>query len=292
MNELFLLYYEINNIYLELYKLELNNKKDNAMFIELVNLLKEKIDEEKKIIKDIIYSDEDMYEYLYDLDNDVDTAFAKRISDYVRFNNDLDIEIESDEDIQDMINYTKLYIICSRNIFLIYMSFLQEYIDLDNDLRERLLNFKYCNSFINHDVENSLVMNNFSVGKENYVNLYFLGRLLKMDNNDVDKIILDCLRDTIIITIKQLLLISDIEYGDDDKRAISVNNQCMLKASLSIISDNEYNLFVGEINNFIRNNSNDNNKISVGIVDDIINDRIKNKSRVKKISFGLRNIED
>lgn len=291
MEELLLLYYEINNIYLELYKLELSKNKDNAMFIELINLLKEKIDEEKNLIKEIIDDNEDMYDYLYEIDKEVDTAFAKRVSDYIRFNNDLNMEIESEEDV-DRINYTKLYIICSRNIFLIYMSFLQECIEIDDELRERLLNFKYCNSFINHDVENSLVMNNFSVGKENYVNLYFLGRLLKIDDNEVDKVILDCLRDTIVITIKQLLLISDIEYKDDDKRAISVNNQCMLKASLSIISDSEYNLFITDINNLINNCVNDKNKISMGIVDDIINDRIKNKSRVKKISFGLRNIED
>lgn len=169
MEELLLLYYEINNIYLELYKLELSKNKDNAMFIEFVNLLKEKIDEEKNLVKEIIDDNEDMYDYLYEIDKEVDTAFAKRVSDYIRFNNDLNMEIESDDDI-DRINYTKLYIICSRNIFLIYMSFLQECIEIDDELRERLLNFKYCNSFINHDVENSLVMNNFSVGKENYVN--------------------------------------------------------------------------------------------------------------------------
>ena len=291
MEELLLLYYEINNIYLELYKLELNKNNDSDMFIELINLLKDKINEERNIINNIINGDYKMYDYLYELDKDVDTTFAKRVSDYVRFNDEIEMEIETDEDI-DMINYTKLYSICSRNVFLIYMSFLQEYIDLGDDLREKLLNFKYCNAFINHDVEDSLVRNNFNVGKDNYVNLYFAGRLLKLENDEVDKIIVDCLRNTIIITISQLLFINDIEYKDDDKRAISVNNQCMLKAGLSILSEKEYILFAKDINDTINKFVNSNNSISLSVVNGILKDRKNNKCRVKKISLGLRNLED
>ena len=291
MEELLLLYYEINNIYLELYKLELNRNIDSSMFIEFVNLLKDKINDEKNLIMDIIDSDDEMYNYLYDLDKDVDTTFAKRVSDYVRFNDEIEMEIETDEDIE-IVKYTKLYSICSRNVFLIYMSFLQEYIDLGDDLREKLLNFKYCNAFINHDVEDSLVRNNFNVGKDNYVNLYFAGRLLKLDYDEVDKIIVDCLKNTIIVTISQLLLINDVEYNYDDKRAISVNNQCMLKAGLSILSEKEYMLFAMDVENIINKFVNDNNIISLSIVNDIIRNRKNNKCRVKKISLGLRDLED
>lgn len=290
MEDILMLYYEINNIYLELYKLELNKNMDDSSFIELINLLREKIEEEKVLIKKLIDEQEDLYDYLYDLDRDVDTPFAKRIADYVRFNSELNIDMEDEE--EEMVNYTKLYITCSRNVFLIYMSFLQEYIDLDNSLRERLLNFKYCNSFINHDVENSLVLNNFRVGRDNYVNLYFVGRLLKIDYDDVDKIIFDCLKNTVIITVRQLLSINDIEYGDEDRYAISVNNQCMLKAGLSILSEKEYMLFKNEIDDIINGMGNDNNKISMDIVNRIINDRKIDKSRVKKITFGFRTIED
>ena len=34
-----ILYYEINNIYLEMYKLELNNQKSSTSFLELIDLL-------------------------------------------------------------------------------------------------------------------------------------------------------------------------------------------------------------------------------------------------------------
>lgn len=300
MEDILMLYYEINNIYLELYKLELNGNKDNHFFLELIELLKEKIQEEKVLFKELIGDDYIEYDNLCDLDKEVDTPFAKRISDYMRFNKGLDIEINDEDDEitkkekLEYINYDKLYIICSRNIYLIYMSFLQECIDDVNysSLRKRLLNVKYCNSFINHDVENSLVLNNFVVGKDNYTNLYFLTRMLKLDKDTIDRVIVDCYYDMIELTIKQLLSISDIEYNSDDSKAISVNNQCMLKAGLAMCSEKEYDQFRKKIYNLIDELKNDNNKISSGMVYSIIDERVINKSRVRKISLSLRPLED
>lgn len=295
-----MLYYEINNIYLELYKLELNGNKNDSFFLELIDLLKEKILEEKILIKELLNDNEDLYDYLYDLDKEVDTPFAKRIADYVRFNGELDIDINLEDDIElkknkmDMINYAKLYMACTRNVFLIYLSYLQECINNEDEVlfKEKLLNFKYYNSFICHDVEYSNIMNNFDICRDNYINLHFVANTLRLNVSDIDGIIFNCLSDTVITTINQLLSITDMEYNNDDRRVISINNQCMLRAGLSILNEREYEMLKDEMFNIINGLGNDNNKISMDIIYSIVNNRKNDKSRVKRITLGLRPLGD
>lgn len=293
-----MLYYEINNIYLEMYKLEINNQKDNTSFFELINLLKEKIEEEKNIFELLVNEYGDACENLRNLDENSDSPFVKRLSDYIRYYMDINIDIYEDDNEDEVrnkietINYAKLYGSCSKNIFLIYLSFLQEYLDnLDFiSLKKKLLNYKYCNAFINHDVEISLIDNNFDVNKVNYVNLYFIADTLKLERSMCDRIILDCYNDTIITTISQLLSINDVDYDDDNNKTISLNNQCMLKAGLSMLSENNYNNLKDDIYKLINELSNDNNRISFEIVVQILRERKRTKSRVRKIS--MRQLED
>lgn len=84
MEEILMLYYEINNIYLELYKMELNGCKNSDGFIELVDILKEKIDEEKNLYRELCeYIDDEDYDNLCHIDDVADTPFAKRIGDFI-----------------------------------------------------------------------------------------------------------------------------------------------------------------------------------------------------------------
>lgn len=288
MEEILMLYYEINNIYLELYKMELNDNKD-SFFLELIGLLKEKIEEEKELFRDLVNEYGDGCYNLCKLDEELDTPFAKRIADYMKFS--IDIDDENNELVNEKINYAKLYSLCGRNIYLIYLSFLQESIDLVNNssLRDKLLNYKYFNSFINHDIENNLIFNNFDIGKINYINLSLIGMTLKLDKDVVDKIIYECLEDTVVTTIIQLLSISDIEYCDDNRRCVSINNQCMLRAGLSIFDENNYRDINNKIYDLINKLSNDTNKVSRDIILSIIDNRNMDKSRIRKISFGFVN---
>ena len=275
MEDILMLYYEINNIYLELYKMELNYDKDNSMFMELISLLNEKILEEKELFKNLNESlDDDGYETLCRLDEVVDNPFTKRIVDYMRFYNDSG-------------DYAKLYIACTRNVYLIYLSFLQEYIDKIEyeSLRKGILSYKYYNSFICHDVEYSNIVNKFSIERDNYINLYMVVRMLRLDKNEIDKIIYECLEDTVITSIKKILSINDIEYSDDSRMVISINTQCMLKAGLSLFSEKEYELFKDKMFILIDSLCNDKNGISIDIINNIINDRCKFKSRVRKLSL-------
>lgn len=292
INEILRLYYEINSIYLELYKLELNGKKDSIEFIELVNFLREKIEKEKKLF-DLFYNNLDENLSCSILDDE--EPFAKRINDYMNFYDALNIPI-SEEDDEDTIvektydiQYAKLYKSCSRNIFLIYLSFLQEYIDMDDFsyLRSKMLSFKYYNSFINHDVESCLVDLNFEVAEVNYVNLYIIAETLGIDIDICDNLILDCFKDSIEITVNQILSINDSDYGNDNVRAMSINNQSMLRAALSLMSKSEYAKNKDWMFELINSLTNDNNTIGLNIINSIISGMDKDKSRVKKISLRL-----
>lgn len=200
------------------------------------------------------------------------------------------VEEVDDEIKSEMIknnNYAKLYVACTRNVYLIYLSFLQDYIDdLEYEsLRKGLLSYKYYNSFICHDVEYSNIMNKFSVERDNYINLYLITKALKLEQKEVDKIIFQCFEDTVMETIKKILSINDIEYNSEDRLVVSINTQCMLKAGLSMLNEKEYSVLENKIFDLINEFSNDNNGISVDIVKIIIDNRKKNKSRIKKLSF-------
>lgn len=281
MEEILMLYHEINNIYLELYNLELNGSMEDNSFLELVNLLKDKVDEEMELYKNLNNSlDEDEFDYLYNFNKTVDNLFAERITSYMKFYDNLDKNRN--------INYVKLYIACTRNIYLIYLSFLQEYINLKSFSLERkgLLNYKYCNSFINHGVEEQLILNNFNVNKVNYINLFMIYGMIKLEYEEIDKIIFDFLYDTIIITIINLLFIIDIEYENDlNRKIISINNQCMLRAALSLYSESEFSCVENKIYNIIDDLSDNSNRISREIINSILKYRKKDRSRVRKLSL-------
>ena len=282
------LYSEINMIYIELRKLEMANNRNSDMFTNLVNLLKKDLLKEKKFIDKIISQGElDLDDIYLMLDECTDRPFNIRFEDYI--NNKLDINIslveELNQDIISDIKYSKLYDACSSNIFLMYLSFLQEYADSDsfNYLKDGLLNYKYYNSFINHSIESILIDSSFNVDRVNYINLDFIADMLKL--NDSREVILECCIDTIRTTINQILSINDSDYRNDDKKVTSLNNQSMLRAGLVIISDSDYNNIKDSISKEYELLCNDNNKISAEIIKIIIGDRNKNKRRVRKISL-------
>jgi len=293
VKELVMVYCEINMIYIELHELEINNKNNGDRYNYLISLLKKDLCREKRIFSLISMDENFNYDELYSLlEKCTDKPFNIRAEDYVTNEdiniNDMDVEFFS-EIIKD-IKYSKLYSACSKNMYLIYLSFLQEYADSDsfNYLRDRILNYKYYNSFINHDIENILIESDFNIDKVSYVNLDVIADLLKID--DGNKIILDYCVDTIRITIKQILSINDNDYSDDNMLILSINNQSMLRASLLLLNDKDYNNIKTSIFNEYVGLCTNYNKISLSIIKSIFDDRKKDMLRVKKIS--LKSLED
>ena len=288
VKELVMVYCEINMIYIELHELEINNNKNSDRYNYLISLLKKDLCKEKEIFKLISMDDEFDYDELYSLlEKCTDKPFNIRAEDYVT-NEDInisDIDEEFFSEIIKDIKYSKLYSACSMNMYLIYLSFLQEYADSGsfNYLRDKLLNYKYYNSFINHDIESILIESNFNIDRVNYINLYAVVDILGLD--DGNKIILDYCVDTIKTTISQIMSINDKDYSDDNMLVLSINNQSMLRASLLLLNDRDYNNIKTSIFNEYYGLCTNYNKISASIIKSIFDDRKKDMSRIRKISL-------
>lgn len=285
MKKILMLYYEINSIYLELYNLELNGNMNSDAFRDLVSLLKEKILEEKELFDKI----KGEYDYSkLDVGN-LDSPYSKRFADYASYDYDTDVDDSEMRDRVEISYYSQIYKASSQNLFLVYLSYLQELVEMENYsfIRDKLLNYKYFNAFLFHDVESVLIDNNFNVNKINYVNIDFMASLFRNKVKNVDSIILDCYYDTIMTTIEQLLSIKDIEYGNNDKLTISLNNQCMLRAALGLISERDYESVSKYIYDYVSELTRDDNSMSLNIVNSILNERSKNKERIRRISMGF-----
>ena len=285
------LYTKINNIYLELYSLELDGEKDSVLFLGLINELKKMLVMEESLFKTLYNSSEycDTCEYVSLEDN----PMFMRLRDYINTYENTNFEIYPDDD-DETVNEMKLldkvgkmYSACNKSIFLVYLSFLEECICANDYLKERLLNLKYYNSFTKHDMESILVSNNFSIDEVNYVDLYLRARLLNIDIRLRDEIILDSCFTTIIGMVDVLLSINDNDRDNDDKMALSLNAECLLRGCLSLLSDRDYKKIKNKIFDRIKEFSNDKNMISVNLVNIYIDNRMKDKVRVRKLSSGV-----
>lgn len=289
-SDIMMLYYEMNNIYLELYKLELEGNKGSEFFLQLVGILKAKIKEEEKLLK--LFYDSSQYdivcEYASQEENPLFIRFLDRIKIYEAFNIDIDEEDLDEEAVEKekLMKVSRMYSACNRNIFLIYLSFFQERIDsVDSIMREKLLSLKYYNSFTKIDMENSLIGCNFDVAMENYVDLYLMSDMIKLESNLCTEIILDCCLSTIMNMVIILLSISDDDRNDYDKRALSINCQSLFRACMVLLDDKEYRMVSNTIYEKVKELRNKENGVSVDIIDWLIGKRREDKTRVRKISF-------
>ena len=287
VKELLMVYCEINMIYIELHKLEINNNNGDR-YNYLISLLKKDLCREREIFSLISMDEEFDYDELYFLlEKCTDKPFNIRAEDYI-LNDDTnisDIDGEFFSEIIGDIKYSKLYNACSKNMYLIYLSILQEYADSGSFsyLRDKILNYKYYNSFINHGIESILIESNFNIDRVNYINLDVIKDILKLD--DDNNAILDCCVDTIRTTIKQILSIDDNDYSDDKMLVLSINNQSMLRASLLLISERDYINIKTSIFNEYEGLCTEDNKISASIIESIFDGRKSDLVRVKKISL-------
>lgn len=296
-NKLMELYKEIEKVYDELKLLEFIGHKCDDNFLELINVLRNKLNRENKLISDLVKVFNNNYDSVYVFINEnidgYDDVIRKRLLDHLVMYERLYIDIDYDKSEEEIIEqevslkFDKLYTSCCRNLYLIYYSFLQEYIDSSNfiRLRSKLLELKYYNSFVNSDMEIQLVNNNFDINTINYIDLYFMVQFLSMDSYICDEIILDTYLDNIITSIIELLWIKDIDYNNQDKMVKSIEYQCMARAGLAMLSESGYKKVINIINNKVKELGRDNNKISMVIVDKILDVRLKDKSRVRKISM-------
>jgi len=275
---------DIWNIFRELELLELQGKKNENDFRELIDKLNKFILLEKKLIEDMVKK----YNYNYDLvmdlilnNSDIDDNVKKRLHDCI-------IMYKFDKGIRDKTyeyKLNKLYSSCFKNMYLLYFSNLQEFIDNEIDYNRKigLLDLKYYDSYFNCDMESILILYNFNVPAVSYVDIDIAGQIANLSNgmDDVIAIYLDI----ILGFVFDILDIKDRDYCDNNGLVCLIKNQCMFRACLSLISEEHYMMISDEIKKIINSKMNDENKNSVMLVNSIINMRNKDRERVRRLSL-------
>lgn len=278
---------DINTIYLSLFSFEKFNDRENGYFFELVNDLKVFLIKEENIFNDLVDKLGLSYvkEVLVDEKGPISNRIKSCISRYEDKNTKDTDEFNDDEKM--VCDVRMLYKTCTRNIFLVYLSYLQEYIDTTEDkvMREKLLNLKYYDAFIKLEIGEILINNDFYIGKTNYVDLYLVADLLRMKNNITYEMIADAHWSALKEMITQLFSIDDDKYSDYNIVVASKNVEFMIRACLSIINDKEFDYIQDEIFLLIDELSTDDNEMAFNIMDRVLEERNRDKCRVMKISL-------
>lgn len=284
MLEIIYLYEEIWEIYSELWFLELQGMKDDVGFIRLVKLLGECLKKEDLLFSNLIRK----YKYDYDkiigvimnnreIDND---DVRKRLYDYVVMYKM--VYSKSINNYKSIDKLNRLYMSGFRNMYLLYFSYLEEFINIEIDDRNKalLLNLKYMESFYNHDMESVLVMNNFNVPINNYVDIDVVDSIVNLSYG-MDEVKANYI-DILLGLVVDILDINDDEY--DKNRDTVMRYQCMFRACSCLIGDDEFeNIGVLKL---LFDRVNDNNRKSCELIISMINNRYKDMERVRRLSLN------
>lgn len=276
---------EINNVYLTLYKLECLGDRENSYFFNKVNELKKMLVIEEELFNKLVTTSE--YSSIKDAVMESKGPVFSRIKDYISRYEHNNEEIYVDEEKKFKSNIKKLYDACSRNIFLVYLSYLQEYIDTTNNvlMREKLLSLKYYDAFVRLEVGKILINNDFNISRSNYVDLYLVADMLRMKEDISYEMIADAHATALKEMIRELFSITDDKYNDYDVVVASKNIEFMIRACLSLINDDYFDYMQDETFLLIDELSNDNNTKAFDIIDMVLESRNKDKSRIMKLSL-------
>lgn len=290
-NKLIELYDSIKEIYYAMLKEELENSKFSKGYRYLVKLLQIKLKEEKKLFIELFESEN--YEEIKEEINEESSPNLARMKDYIETYEMMNQKIDEDDDEEVrkekilIMKVAKLTHSCVKNVFLVEASFLEEFIRNNTvcGLSERLLSIKYYNIFTKHDSEEGFVNNNFNIPLENYVDVYLVADMLRMNTTECDGIILDCYLDIINDMIRQMLNFNDDELNDLNKLASILNASFMLQACFALINENDYFNNKDKIFDKIDELKSGQNDNIVDLINSIINNRQECQKRVRKISM-------
>lgn len=290
MEEIINLYEEIWEISCELKLLELQGRNNDECFKKLVDEFKKCLVLERKLIdrlvKDYGYDYDKIVDMILNSKDIIDDSVRKRMYDSVTLYKLLyDERLNINDGLSRM---NKLYNSCFKNMYLMYFSFLQEFIDreIDGNKKLSLLDLKYYESYFNHDMESVLVLNNFNVPVDNYIDLDIANQLANLSNG-MDEVLANYV-DIILGIVCEILDVNDSSYDDNVELVRIVKNQCMFRACLSLISEDELKMISEEINRIINSKNNGSNKNSVKLINSInsiINMRMRDKERVRRLSL-------
>ena len=184
-----------------------------------------------------------------------------------RIINILDVK-ETDLIIQDIKSYDNEFKTSYLTVFhsikedfqTLFIYFLNEFInDDDNKIyKNRLIKAKYLICFLEPQLENKLINNDFN---NNILISQSTADLLVINNTEYNQLVLSYVKSFMLVYINKLLNIKDYEYVEYNKRVNSLIYQVLIKSI--------YEMLNFKISNIVY----DNNRISINILENIKNQK-------------------
>ncbi len=265
----------IDKLYTSLYELEINGKKESKEYKEYVEYLKIAVDvydslfEEAKLkpkrCRELInYIEENIT--TFSNNNDIEsileqdynnrhirrifnTLFNKSLTDDKYFKNTYVKEMKDflkykgindilDEVIYNIINQSiELNTVFKKDYFKGFLSFVQNTISMNNQYKNQLIESKYNASFINKDIEQQMIDNNFSLSEQFYTSSSFIKTLIQLDDRAFDGVKDFFFSKIANIQIEKILELKDSDYKDEKKASSAILRICLLRSTFTFIND-------------------------------------------------------
>lgn len=314
----------INRLYTKLYTLEIEGKKDSDDYNKNIEYLSILIEGEDKIYSDpslttkkaiswakflfdqksqnTFTQNKEKQEYNSIIIRIIDKLLSKIIKDYNTIINLSDREFTNImtmlglkmPDKVDRDTKYKCIILTNaieKDIHYNFLSFLKKYIEDPKyrTLKKALIIGKYSIIFANKDIESYYLNNNFNIPDDTYIYSTLVAEALQI-KPELYRNIKDVIGYKIVNEqINKLLEISNIEYNDIMKSAISIIAQCLMSSALLCMSDEKINDVNYEFHELIEDKEYSsvypNSKVSESIIIELFKSIKKNKSKVQTISL-------
>ena len=267
--------HNIKNIYEKLEQLDINNLKNSQEYIYLINKLKQEINiennkyknanlttEQKTKIIELLASNpnsskkDNIDTIINQQDNDLITRRVFNIlvnqtvtnidytknnipTELLEFINAHNLSINDNKINKEINNYTKIQLAISNDINLVFLSILQDNLNLwkYSQYKNNLLKSFYSTLFINKNIEEQLINNNFNIDNNVYISSKLINDLLNSNStiyNIISSILVEPQLDS---HISNLLKIKDTEYNYPSINIYSILTECYIRSLLTFLTN-------------------------------------------------------
>lgn len=289
---------QIYDLYLELYKMEINGKENTFEYFTLIDKLKKMINEEKSLYL-LFDKDKKDYSELFAYAELFGEDIFSRVYGYMLANKQISpmdtIEI-GDYQEQSVGDY-QLKCLRNADIFLMQFLFIQTYIESSDfaSIKNQLIHVKYDSSFIDCALGMCLVDMHFQIPSTLYASFDFLADLLQVEHTDSSKYMLEGCLEAAVEAMARLFRIRDTDYKAMSdfpqdtcmisKRVEVIICECMLRAAICLMDDRQYRMVFSSLEAVIDSQMNPFNQMSVDSIRSILAKRKEDRARIRTISM-------
>ena len=316
----------IKNIYDKLEQLDKNDQKNSKKYITLINKLKQEIKKEnikykkaslttkqKNKIIELLSTNpnstkkDNIDTIINQQDNDLITRRVFNILvnqtvtniDYNKKNiptellkilNSYGLSINENISYKETNNYTQIQLAISNDINLVFLSILQENINLCkySQYKNNLLKSFYSTLFINKNIEEQLINNNFNIDNNIYTSSKIINDLLKSNSTIYNIITSILIKPQLNLHITNLLKIKDSEYNYPSIYIYSILTECYIRSLLTFLTQDQIHYLKKQFQNLITNTTySKDNKSSQEIIINCFKNTKIDKSKKRIISLKL-----